>query len=121
MTWWRTSKGRTQALIGAFGLVALGGMLVAGSSYFARGDTRQLVVTLQQGVGQADRVQLKQDCGGLAGVTLVPDQGAADKQYRFPVRFSLRGATAQQETALTACVDRHRTIVRGYNTEGDAN
>lgn len=121
MSWWRTSRGRTQALLTAFGLVALGGMLIAGSKFLIVGDQRQLVVTMATSVTQADRDELKQSCGTLPGITVVADKGAAERQYRFPVRFSLRGATAQQESALEACVNGHSDTVRGYLLEGGGN
>lgn len=121
MTWLRTSKGRTQALLLAFGLVALAGMLLAGTKYFVQGDQRQLVVTMKQGITDADRATLKADCGTLPGIGVVPDKGAADRQFRFPVRFLLRGATPQQEAALETCVTDHSPIVRGYLIEGGGN
>ncbi len=119
MTWWRTSEGRTRALLLGFGLVALGGMLVAGSRYLTAGDQRQLVVTLEQGVTQADRVTLKQACGSLPGISLVPDKGAADRQYRFPVRFLIGDTTPEQEAALEQCINRYPQLVRGVLSEGD--
>ena len=121
MSWWRTSRGRTQALLTAFGLVALGGMLIAGSKFLIVGDQRQLVVTMATTVTQADRVALKQDCGTLPGISAVADKGAADRQAHFPVRFSLRGSTAQQEAALERCVNAHSVTVRGFITEGSGD
>ena len=121
MTWLSTSRGRTQALLLAFGLVALFGMLLAGTGVLSRGDTRQLVVTMQPTVTQADREQLKAACGSLPGVTVVADKGAADRQYRFPVRFGLTGATPQQEAALEVCVTDHSGQVRGYLIEGSGD
>lgn len=119
--WWRTPRGRTQALLTAFGLVALGGMLIAGSKFLIVGDQRQLVVTMQPTVTQADRLQLKADCGGFPGISPIADKGAADRQARFPVRFSLRGATPAQEAALEGCVGEHTRIVRGFITEGSGD
>ncbi len=118
--WWRDPKGRTRALLAAFGVVALSGMLVTGVfDHLLAPDTRQLVVTLQQGVTQADREALKRDCGGLPGIAVVADQGAADKQYRFPVRFDIGGTTPQQEAALEQCIGEHASLVRGFLSEGD--
>lgn len=121
MTWLSTSRGRTQALLLAFGLVALFGMFLAGSKYLVQGDQRQLVVTMSTDVTAADRTALKQDCGALPGVTVVADKGAADRQYRFPVRFGLGGATPAQEAALEGCVNGHGSTVRGYLIEGGGN
>ena len=114
------SRGNT-VLLAAFGVLALVGMLIAGvSNHLFAGDQRQLVVTMEQGVTQADRDTLKQACGTLPGVQLVPDRGATTAQYRFPVRFLIGGATAQQEAALEACINRFPQLVRGVLTEGDA-
>jgi hypothetical protein len=121
MSWWRTSKGRTQALLTAFGLVALVGMFAAGSKYLIVGDQRVLVVTMATDVTQADRDELKRSCGSLPGVGVVADRGAPERQYRFPVRFSLRDATPQQEAALEGCVSDHSDKVRGFLLEGDGN
>ncbi len=118
MTWWRDPKGRTRALLIAFGLVALGGMVVAGSKQLTQGDTRQLVVTLQQGVTQADRQTLKDACGTLPGISVVPDKGAAERQYRFPVRFAIGGSTPAQEAALEQCIGGYPQLVRGFLAEG---
>lgn len=120
MTWWRDSRGRNRALLAAFGVLALIGILIpAVSNHLLGGDQRQLVVTMKQGVTEADRDALKQECGALPGISVVEDQGAADRQYRFPVRFVIAGSTPQQEAALEACVDQHRDLVRGVLTEGD--
>ncbi len=121
MTWWRDSRAQTRVLLAAFGFVALGGMLIAGSKFLVGGDVRQLVVTMSLDVTDADRAALKADCGTLPGIGVVADKGAADRQARFPVRFSLSGATSTQEAALQRCVDEHRQTVRGYITEGSGN
>lgn len=121
MTWWRDPRGRTKALLVAFGVVALFGMLVAGvSNQLLGGDRRVLVVTLEQGVSQADRDTLKTACGTLPGVTVVADRGAPERQYRLPVRFGITGASVQQEAALEACIGRYPDLVRGFITQGDA-
>ena len=109
-------------LLAGFAVLALIGMLIpAVFNHLLAGDTRQLVVTMQQGVTQADRDTLKQACGSLPGVSLVPDRGAAEAQYRFPVRFLIGGATDAQEAALEECIDRYPSLVRGVLTEGDAS
>ena len=119
--WWRDPRGRTRALLIAFGVVALFGMLIAGlSNKLFAGDQRQLVVTLQQGVSEGDRETLKAECGSLPGVSLIEDRGAADKQYRLPVRFRIADATPAEEAALEVCLTRYPGLVRGLLTEGDA-
>lgn len=95
-------------------------MLVTGVfNYLLAGDQRVLVVTMRPDVGQAGREQLKSACGGLPGVRVVSDRGDPDPriQGRFPVRFHIRGTTAAQEAALTACVSRHPELVRGQLVE----
>ena len=121
MTWWRDSRGRTRALLAAFGVVALSGMLIAGlSNQLFAGDQRQLVATLRPGVTQADREAVKAGCGDLPGISVVPDQGAPERQYRLPVRFDIAGTTPAQEAALEACLFEYRDLVRGVITQGDA-
>jgi len=113
------SRGNRVLLV-CFGLLALAGILIGAFTQYAEGDRRVKVVTLKQGVTQADRVTLKQACGSLSGVSVVADQGAADKQYRLPVRFDIAGTTAAQEAALDACIERYSSIVRGQLNEGDS-
>jgi hypothetical protein len=114
---------RTQSvLIVCFGALALASILVTGVfNYLLAGDRRVLVVTMQQGVGEQARQQLKDDCGALPGVTVVPDKGNPDPriQGRFPVRFKIGGVTSAQEAALESCVTAHGSMVRGYLIEGD--
>ena len=120
MTWWRDSKGRTRALLLGFGALALVGILLPGIyNYLLAGDRRQLVVTLQQGVSDADRDTIKQACGTLPGITVVADQGARERQYRFPVRFRISDSTPAQEAALNDCINRYPQLVRGVLTERD--
>lgn len=120
MSWWRDTKGRTRALLVGFGALAVAGILIpAVFNYLLAGDSRQLVVTMQQGVSDADRATLKQACGSLPGVSVVADKGAREAQYRFPVRFRISNTTDVQEAALEACIDRYRPIVRGVLTEAD--
>lgn len=121
MTWWRDAKGRTRALLTAFGLVALFGMLVAGvSNKLFAGDQRQLVVTMRPGVTQADRETVKAACGTLPGISVVADRGAPERQYRLPVRFGIADTTPAQEAALEACLSGFPALVRGVITQGDA-
>ena len=112
---------RTTVLLAVFGALMLFSMLVTGVFGFLLAPPKKvLVVTLQQGVGEGARQQLKDDCGGLPGVVQVADQGNPDPrvQGRFPVRFDIGRSTSQQEAALEACIGRHRTV-RGFVSEGD--
>ena len=120
MASWRDSDGRTRVLVIGFAVVAFAGIVItAVFNHLLAGDTRQLVVTMQQGVTEADRNTVKQACGSLPGISVVADQGAADKQFRFPVRFLIGGSTPPQEAALEACVSRFPQLVRGVLSEGD--
>lgn len=99
-----------------------GSIVMAGVfAYFVEGRDRVLVVTMKQGVTQADREQLRADCGSLPGVEPVADRGNPDPgiQRRFPVRFVITGATPRQEAALESCVEEHRETVRGFLVDGD--
>jgi hypothetical protein len=109
-------------------LLAVGGVLGAGSivmagvfAYFIEGRDRVLVVTMREGVTQADREALRELCGGLPGVTPVKDRGNPDPelQRRFPVRFVITGATPRQEAALETCVGTRPDLVRGFLVDGD--
>jgi hypothetical protein len=118
----RSMSTRAKVLIAVGGAIVLFSMLVTAVFGFLLAPPKKvLVVTMEQTAGQADRVQLKADCGHLPGVKLVADQGnpAASIQGRFPVRFDIGGATAQQEAALEACINRHDKTVRGLLSEGD--
>ncbi|MCW2620673.1 MAG: hypothetical protein JWL64_275 [Frankiales bacterium] len=120
--WWQGRKGRNRVLIVAFAALALATMLTAGiSNKLLGGDKRQVVATMAQGVSDADRTTVKQACGGLPGVTVVADKGAQRRQAAFPVRFGIAGSTPAQESALYACLDRYRPLVRGVQTEGGAD
>lgn len=112
---------RNKVLVSAFAAIALFGMLIAAVSNHLLAPTKKtLVVTMEQTAGQADRNQLKSDCGSLPGVVLVKDQGNPDPriQGRFPVRFDIGQATAQQEAKLETCINGHSTV-RGFLAEGD--
>lgn len=113
---------RAKVLIAIGGAIALFAMLVtAVFGYLLAPPKRVLVVTMEQHAVQADRLQLKKDCGGLPGVRPVADRGdpSASVQGRFPVRFDIAEATPQQEAALEQCIDQHSDTVRGFLTEGD--
>jgi len=116
------SRRTTTVLVALFGVLMVAGIVITGVfNHLLAGDPRVLVVTMTQDAGQADRALLKRDCGSLPGVGVVPDKGNPNPavQGRFPVRFSLAGATPPQEAALESCVDQHRSIVRGLLIEGD--
>ncbi len=116
----RSSVMSNKAMITAFGVLAVLGILLTGTyDYLFKGDQRVMVVTLQQGVQEPDRDTLKQACGTLPGVTVVADQGAADKQYRLPVRFRIANTTQAQEAALQSCIAGFPRLVRGFEVEGD--
>lgn len=114
-----TRRTRVLIVLGA-GLVVLS-MLVTGINILLSPPKRVLVVTMQQDAGQADRIALKQACGGLPGVRVVADKGNPDPevQGRFPVRFDIGTATFDQERALTACINANGQKVRGFLNEGD--
>ncbi len=112
---------RSKVLISVFGALVLLSMLVTAFTILLSPARKVLVVTMDQTAVQADRVALREACGGLPGVTVVADRGNPDPevQGRFPVRFDIGQATARQEIALTTCVNAHGAMVRGFLTEGD--
>jgi hypothetical protein len=113
----RSSKSN-RILIAVFGVLAVAGIVIAGLARLAEGDQRVLVVTMEQGVTDADRATLKDECGSLPGIGVVADQGAQEAQYRFPVRFDIAGSSQAQEAALEACIARFPQTVRGLLIEG---
>ena len=109
------------ALLSVFAVLAIGAIVVNGVfDYLLAPDRRVLVVTMRDG-GQPAREALRTACGGLPGVAALPDEGSPDPviQGRFPVRFSLHGASPRQEALLEDCVGR-QPHVRGFLVEGDA-
>lgn len=112
---------RGKVLVSLFGGLLLVSMLITALTILFSPAERVLVVTMKQDAQQADRVALKQACGHLPGVVLVPDQGNpnASVQGRFPVRFDIGNATAEQESALHTCINKHGSKVRGFLNEGD--
>lgn len=112
---------RSKVLVAVGGTIALLSMLVTAVAILLSPADKVLVVTMAQSAVQADRLALKQACGGLPGVEVVPDQGNPDPhvQGRFPVRFDIGQASARQEIALTTCINDHGEHVRGFLTEGD--
>jgi hypothetical protein len=121
--WWRDRRSRNRVAVGVFAALALSGILfVAFTNYLFGGDRRVLVVTMEQDSTQDDREGLKRACGDLPSVRVVPDRGDPDPrlQGRFAVRFSISGATPQEEAALNACVN-EQPGVRGFLTQrGDS-
>ena len=117
--WWRDARRRNRVALVAFASLALLGILYpAVTEYLLGGDRRVVVVTLQQGSDQADRDEVKQACGSLPGVSVVADRGNPDPrvQGRFPVRFSISGATNRQQAALESCVQQLEQV-RGFRTQ----
>lgn len=112
---------RTKVLVAVGSGLLLLSMLITATNILLSPAKKVLVVTMAQDAVQADRVALKQACGGLPGVVLVKDQGnpSASVQGRFPVRFDLGKATPDQEIALERCINDHGAKVRGFLTEGD--
>lgn len=120
MEWWRDRQRRNRVALIAFAVLGVGSIVLAGSLQWAEGDRRVVVVTMQTGSGEPARQLVKDDCGDLPGVSVVPDQGdpSARIQGRFPVRLRIAGATVRQEAALHACLAEHGDVVRGFITEG---
>jgi hypothetical protein len=108
---------RAKTLIWIGGVLLLASMVVTGVfAYLLAPADRVMVVFMQPGAGQAAREQLKADCGRLPGVEVVADKGNPDPdvQGRFPVRFAVGQASAEQEAALQSCIGKHEDIVRGF-------
>jgi hypothetical protein len=113
---------RAKVLIAVGGTLLLLSMLLTGIfGFLLAPPNKVLVVTMQQSAVQADREQLKADCGRLPGVEVVADKGNPnpDIQGKFPVRFDIGEATAREEAALETCINRHQDTVRGFVSEGD--
>lgn len=83
-------------------------------------DRRVVVVTLAQDHDPERRQELRTECGQLPAVELVPDRGRPEQAIRFPARFSIAGATAQEEEALQQCIRQYPDIVVGTSVEGRA-
>ena len=119
--WWQDARKRTRALLIAFAVLAIGGILFpAFTNYLFAGDTRVVVVTMAQDAGQAERQALKDACGSLPGVRVIADRGDARRQGKFPVRFDVKDITAAEYSALAACINRSPGT-RGLLTENDGN
>ena len=121
--WWRDARQRNRAAVIVFATLALAGILFpAFTNYLFAGDQRVLVVTMAADAGQPEREALKQACGSLPGVSVVPDRGNPDPriQGRFPVRFDIGDITDREYAALTSCVNRQRGV-RGLLAERDGN
>jgi len=121
--WWRDRRRRDRALLVAFGLLALTGILfVAFTNYLFAGDQRVVRVTMVQDAGQPAREALKRACGDLPGVRPVADRGDPDPrvQGRFPVRFDVADSTPPQYAALAGCINEQDDVL-GFITENDGN
>jgi hypothetical protein len=121
--WWRDKRSRDRALLIAFAVLALSGILfVAFTNYLFAGDQRVVRVTMVQDAGQPAREALKRACGDLPGVTPVADKGDPDPriQGRFPVRFDVADSTPPQYAALAACINEQDKVL-GFITENDGN
>jgi hypothetical protein len=112
---------RSKVLISVGGGIVLLSMLVTALTILLAPPKKVLVVTMAQNAVEADRAALKAACGGLPGVKVVTDRGNPDPevQGRFPVRFDIGGADAEQEIALESCINAHGEKVRGFLSEGD--
>lgn len=113
---------RSKVLIAVGGAIVLFSMLVTGLfSFLLAPPNKVLVVTMVPGSGEQARQQLKDDCGHLPGVKVVADKGNRDPriQGRFPVRFDIGRASVPEEAALETCINRHRSTVIGFISEGD--
>jgi hypothetical protein len=112
---------RSKVLLSIGATLVLLSMLVTSAKLLFGPPKKVLVVTMTQDAVQADRIALKEACGGLPGIVTVKDIGnpSASVQGRFPVRFDIAHATTNQEVALETCINEHRSKVRGFLTEGD--
>ena len=121
--WWQDAKQRNRALLIGFATLGLLGILYpAFTNYLFAGDQRVVRVTMVQDSGQAARDALKQACGDLPGVSVVPDRGDPDPriQGRFPVRFDVADTTPAQYAALAGCIDQQDDVL-GIITENDGD
>ena len=122
--WWQDKARRDRALLVTFAALALLGILfVAFTNYLFAGDQRVMVVTMVQNAGQEARQALKNACGDLPGIGVVPDAGDDPRiSGRLPVRFDIADTTNAQEAALIRCLNEHRELgVLGYLPEKDGN
>ncbi len=121
--WWRDKRQRDRALLIAFAVLALTGILfVAFTNYLFAGDQRVVRVTMVQDAGQPARLALKEACGALPGVRPVADKGDPDPriQGRFPVRFDVADSTPSEYAALAGCINEQDEVL-GFITENDGN
>lgn len=116
MRWWEGRKGTNRIIITAFGVLAATAIVVTG--IFTRlvpGDSRQVLINVNQGITDADRTTVKQACGHLPGISVIADRGNPARQFAFPIRFRLTGSTPAQESALYACVNTFPQFVKGID------
>lgn len=106
--WWRDAQQRTRVAVIVFLCLALAGILFpAFTNYLFAGDRRVMVVTMSPEAGQEGREALKEACGSLPGISVVPDRGNPSPtiQGRFPVRFDIADTSAAEEAALQRCLN----------------
>ena len=115
-------RSRRQTLFLALAFVLLVGSVLVGAvaQWVYTPDEREVVVDLQLGFDLERREALRQECSRLPGVALVEDRGDPAQASRFPARFSISGATVQQESALMQCIAQYDDIVMGARREGQA-
>lgn len=104
----------------AFALLVSSVLVGAVAQLVYTGDEREVVVDLVLGHDPERREALRRDCSRLPGVALVADRGNEAQARRFPARFSISGATVQQEQALFTCIRQYGDIVMGARREGQA-
>jgi hypothetical protein len=104
----------------AFALLVSSVLVGAVAQLVYTDDEREVVVDLTLGHDPERREALRAECGRLPGVALVEDRGNAAQARRFPARFSIAGATVQQEQALFTCIGQYDDIVMGARREGQA-
>ena len=110
--WYR----RRGSLLLAVLLVAFTAQMVTTALRTQVEDTREVVAVLRQDVSVDQRDAVRDRCGTLPGVSVVPDQGRDDLVRRFGARFSIAGSTGREEAGLYACLDQF-TYVLGIERE----
>lgn len=114
--WWRTRRGWVLAAL----LVAFTAQMAWTAARTQLDDERVAMVSLRAGTTAEQRQEVRETCSDVPGVSLVEDVGRPDLAERFPARFSLSGATLDQEAALVRCLDQFADRVVSYQVEGRA-
>lgn len=82
-------------------------------------DERTVNVLLRDGFTAADVDRLREACGTLPGIgVLPPPREDKASSRRYPIRFDIGGTSGNQVTALTGCLDAD-PLVRGVLVEGE--